>query len=337
MDAWQIVLICVACASVLAVISCGLAFAIVVDRAVFGTRQVKDARFRYFTEEDFALKGEDFPVFYSGISLSGRLYFDGALKDRDTLVIFVHGFGAGSSSYTTEIASLVRRGYAVLAYDAYGCNASQGKGIRGFYCGAECAIAAVLAARRDERLKDKRTFLVGHSWGAYSALCAASEVGVDGVVALSAFNDPVKALTDMVNSGMGRPNRVLAALVYPWFRLINAIKFGLKGNVKAAKAVIESGTPALIIHGEHDLTVPITNSAALAATGRGPKVEVLAGKAHNPYNTPDAERLLGMLLTARFADEKEERLYFDNFDWRAATEEDEGVMNEIYAFIEGKR
>lgn len=337
MDAWQIIIICVVCASVLAVIAAGLTVAVIVDRTMFGVRQDKNARYKYFTAEDFNLKGESFPVYYNGGYLSGNLYFDGELDDSNTLVIFVHGFGAGSASYTTEIASLVRRGYAVLAYDAYGCNNSEGKAIRGFYSGAECAVAACIAVRRDDRLKDKNLVLVGHSWGAYSALCASAEIKVDKVVAISAFNSPIRATLDAISMVTGRHSAVFNAFLYPWFALINMLKFGVKGNSKSAKVAEKSGAEILVIHGKRDKTVPVKNSAAVAVRGLNFSVLMFDDKGHNPYNTINAEKILSTLLTTHFADEKSMTEFCEKFDWNAATEEDDEVMNKIYAFIEGEK
>lgn len=336
MEPWLIVVISVVCASVLAVIAAGLSLAIVVDKFMFGKRQDKNAMFRYFTAEDFNLRGEDFPVYYDGYELSGKLFYDGNLEEKGTLVIFVHGFGAGSASYTTEIASLVRRGYAVLAYDAYGCNNSDGSGIKGFYCGVECAVAACIEVRRDKRLSSKKLVLVGHSWGAYSALCASAQIEVDKVVAISAFNSPVRAEADVLKSVSGRRGRLLAVLVCPWFALINLFRFGIRGNAKASNAVKRSRVKTFAIHGERDTTVPYSSSAAYALRGSDAKLLVLADKGHNPYNTVRAEGLLSALLTTYFSDEKSMKAFYADFDWSAATEEDGEVMNEIFAFIEGQ-
>lgn len=334
MEPWLIVVIAVVCASVLAVIAAGLSLAIVVDKFMFGRRQDKNAMYRYFTAEDFGLQGEDFPVYYDGYELSGKLFFDGSLEEKGTLVIFIHGFGAGSASYMTEIASFVRRGYAVLAYDAYGCNNSGGRGIKGFYCGAECAVAACIEARRDKRLSAKKLVLAGHSWGAYSALCASGQIEVDGVVAISAFNSPVRAATDALKLVSGRRAGLLAVLVSPWFALINLLKFGIRGNTKASKAVKRSKVKAFLIHGERDATVPYPSSAAYALRGSNAKVLVLPEKGHNPYNTVRAESVLSALFTVHFADEKEMKRFYADFDWRAATEEDGAVMDDIFSFID---
>ncbi|MDE7301094.1 MAG: hypothetical protein K2N47_02885, partial [Clostridia bacterium] len=97
----QVALITIGCIVVIA-ICINAAIAASVNKIIFGGRQDKNPNFKYFTPEDFGLKTEDFPVFYNGVDLYGKLYFTKNLEDCNKLIIFVHGFGAGSSSYMTE-------------------------------------------------------------------------------------------------------------------------------------------------------------------------------------------------------------------------------------------
>ena len=54
-------------------------------------------------------------------------------KDVKGLLVFAHGMGAGHLSYTTEINTLAKNGYKVLAYDNTGTCMSEGKNLNGFY------------------------------------------------------------------------------------------------------------------------------------------------------------------------------------------------------------
>ena len=118
--------------------------AILVYKAAFGRRQDKNPHFRYFTPEDFNLTVEHMPVRLRGVELAANLYTTKPAEECERVVIFQHGFGAGTSSYMTEIAHFARQGFAVVAVDALGCNNSAGKNIRGFYAGAEAVIAAYI-------------------------------------------------------------------------------------------------------------------------------------------------------------------------------------------------
>lgn len=328
----QVALIVLGCIVVIA-ICINAAIAASINKIIFGGRQDKNPNFKYFTPQDFDLKSEDFPVFYSGVDLYGKLYFTQSIEECKSLVIFVHGFGAGSSSYMTEIAHFAKKGNLVLAVDAFGCNNSAGASIRGFYAGAEAVIAAYIGVNSDKRLKDMNKILVGHSWGAYSVLAASKSVSVGGVVAMSAFDSPAKMVTTALKS-TGTFGKLYAPFVYPFIALIFACRFGVGGNTKASKAIEKSGTKALLIHGEKDALVPLKLSAAHIAKGENITSVILPDKGHNPYNTVSAEAKLKELTSAHnFANEDEGKAYYASFDWAAATEDDEKVMSIIDDFI----
>ncbi len=335
MEWYYILIIVVAVVAAFAVVFT-LGPAVLIYKTAFGHRQDKNPQFKYFTPEDFDLTVEHMPVRLYGVELAANLYTTKPVEACERVVIFQHGFGAGSSSYMTEIAHFAKRGFAVVAVDAYGCNNSAGKTVKGFYAGAEAVIAAYIGVKRDERLKNKPVVLVGHSWGAYSVLAASASIKVDGVVAMSGFNAPAKCVCDIVRSSGGGLGKLFAPLIHGWIALFNFLKFGANGNIKAAKAVKKSGVKTLIIHGEQDdIVVGYKNSAVNKVKGENVTTVLLPDKRHNPYNTVAAENKLAELTGEhKFGDEAEAQAYFANFDWQAVTEEDEEVMRTIDEFIE---
>ncbi|MDE7380352.1 MAG: alpha/beta fold hydrolase [Clostridia bacterium] len=331
---WYYILIIAVATAVVFLALLSAIIALVVNKFAFGHRQDKNPAFRYFTPEDFNLMVEHMPVHYRGVELAANIYTVKPVEECERVVIFQHGFGAGSSSYMTEIAHFAKQGFAVVAVDAYGCNNSAGKKVIGFYAGAEAVIAAYMGVNCDERLKNKKIILVGHSWGAYSVLAACGSVKADGVVAMSGFNAPAQCLCDTLKS-MGGLGKFYAPLLHGWFWLFNFFKFGAKGNTKSAKAVKKSGVKMLIIHGEKDGAVSLKNSAANKVAGENVTTIMLPEKRHNPYNTVAAEDKLAELTGPhKFESEAQAQEYFKNFDWKAVTEEDEEVMSKIDAFIE---
>ncbi len=324
--------IVIGCIAVILILSTS-SIAAMLHGVVF-SRQDKNPKFKYFTADDFDLSCEDLPVYYRGINLYAKIYSVKPVESCGKVVIFSHGFGAGTSSYMTEIAHFAELGYAVAAADAYGCNNSAGKKVFGFYAGAEAVIATYIALSEDERFKGKKVALVGHSWGAYSVLCASREIDVSGVVALSAFNAPAQCVADNLRS-ISRLGKVYAPFLQPWFYLINLFRFGVKGNTHAAKAAEKSGVKTLLIHGALDKAVPYKHSAAAKAKGANTEKLVLEDKKHNPYNTVAAEgKLAELTKCGPFDSEEAADAYFASFDWKAATEEDGKVMQKIDAFIE---
>jgi len=326
----------------------------------FGNRADKNPLLKYFTAEDFNLKTRLVSVKSGKTVLNGYVYtsitapavtpsasvvsavsgnpsaplshFERAQRveksSPQNLVIFAHGMGAGQIAYTTEIAYLCNRGAAVLALDSTGCNLSQGKGIKGMYEGAKTVLAAIDYAKSDPQLKDLKITLIGHSWGGYSVVCAAAQRKVEKVIAISAPATPAKTLKGGAARVIGKP---LAAILSPFWRVINFFKFGKRGNANAAKCAetaAENGTQVILIHGDKDEIVAPENAVFYKAQSEKITKHLAKGKAHNPYNTVAAEQklkeLTKMLSSKASAEEKEK--FFADFDFRAATEEDEEIM-----------
>lgn len=302
-----------------------LLLAFICDKTAFGKRSDKSPLLKYFTAEDFSLHAQ--PVALEG-RLNGFIYGDG---ERDKIIIFCHGMGPGQIAYTTEIAYFCSLGYKVLALDSTGCNLSGGRSIRGFYEGVKTAVKAIDYAKSN--YPDKKIVLVGHSWGAYSVLCASAERNVEKVVAVSAPDSPAKTVSAQAATIIPGP---LAATLTPFLYAVNFFKFGPKGNSDAAKCAKKSGIPALLVHGDKDKVVPESRAVYYNADG-GHIVKLLAeGKAHNPYNTVGAEKYLSEIIAAHNRAGKmseEQKEFFKNIDFKVATEEDGEIMREIAGFI----
>lgn len=304
--------------------------AIISDKIAFGRRYDKIPFLKYFTAEDFGLTAE--PV-STGKYLKGFIYNNAQAEKNGKVVAFCHGMGPGHIAYTTEIAYFCNLGYTVVALDSRGCNFSGGKNIKGMYEGVKTATAAIDLARA--KFKDAPLYLVGHSWGAYSVLCASSIRKVNAVVAISAPNTPSKTTQEgAVNVGIPR---VLAAIWRPFWWLIYLFKYGAKGNANAAKRARGNGTPTLLIHGDSDKIVGYSKAVFYKADGEHIEKLLCKGKNHNPYNTQNAEKLLAELsanLSKASKMTDKEREYFNKFDFTAATEEDKEVMAKISEFLE---
>ena len=141
---WYFILIIAVVTVALFIILMTLSTAVFIDKVVFNSRQDKQPEYKYFTPEEFGLTVEHMPVYLRGVNLAANLYSVKPIEECEKVVVFVHGFGAGTSSYMTEIAHFANAGNAVVAADAYGCNNSAGKKISGFYAGAEAEIEAFI-------------------------------------------------------------------------------------------------------------------------------------------------------------------------------------------------
>lgn len=324
MEWWIILLIVVG-----AVICLMFALAAFTFKVAFA-RMDKNPCLKYFSADDFGLTAKKVSAKDGELTLNGYIYRNERIPARKELVIFQHGMGPGQAAYTTEIAYFCGLGYTVLALDIRGCELSEGRGAKGIYSGVNCVKAAIDFAKCDEQLKNKKIYLVGHSWGGYSVLCASAERKVDKVVAISAPFTPVSTLYNGAAKIIGAP---LAFLMRPFWYIINFFKFGAKGNANPAKCIQKSGTPAMLVHGDNDNIVAIKRSAYAKAKGENVKKYLAQNKSHNPYNTIEAQKLL-IELNEKLSTFNKNKDYFSSFDFNAATQEDEKVMCDIADFLE---
>ena len=331
MEWYYIALICLG-----GVIALLFVFALLVYRVAFGSRCEKNPLLKYFTAEDFALTAQPVEIKKGKITLRGSVYTKQGAEQKSVLAVFCHGMGSGHCAYMTEINFLCESGFTVLALDNRGCDLSGGKSIKGMYTGVEAAKAAIDYAKSQEQFAGYKICLIGHSWGGYSALCASKERKVDAVVAISAPVSPVKTIYYGASQKMPK---LLAAILCPFIAVVDFLHFGTKSNINAAKCASRSGTPTLLIQGDKDTIVPINKSAYAHATGNNIEKYMAADKSHNPYNTVMAQQMI-IELSANLSKVRkmtdEQKKYFSEFDFVAATEEDEAVMGKAVAFMQGK-
>lgn len=334
MPAYLIALI-ILCALVAAFCTFMVCFAVYAQNKGFGGRFEKNRLLKYFTAEEFSLNTEAVETRLGKTKLKGFIYWSGDISSVERLVIFSHGMGPGQCSYTTEIAYFCRNGCAVLAFDCCGCGLSGGKSLGGLENSARVLVAAAKYAKGRRELKNLKTYFVGHSMGAYSALVAASFAHADGVVSFSSPDQPSR----MVECGAAPlTGKFFAKILRPFVKVVTFFRFGKYADIKASRAIVRSGVPALVIHGDCDTAVPLELSAYnnLSEVGNI-KLMLCRGKGHNPYNTISAERRLYELkqgiMTADKMSEREKQAFFSAQDYYAICEEDAEVMSAVYDFI----
>ncbi len=325
MEIWLIALICIGALAVILFLLALLCYA-----SAFFKRCDKNPLLKYFDAEDFGLTCESVELNRGKINLRGFVYRNQRVDDNGKVIIFAHGMGPGQAAYTTEIAYFCGLGYRILALDSRGCGLSGGKSIRGMYEGVKTVEAAFGYLQNNGFGGD--IYLLGHSWGAYSVLCAS--VSADKIIAISAPATPVKAII----SGAARIIGPLAYILSPFWYLIGFFLFGKNGNKSAVRCAKKSKCPKLLVHGDCDSVVILKKSAYNGKYVSGVEKLLAKGKAHNPYNTVSAEKKLSelSLKLARCGktDRSEKEKFFAEFDYAAATEEDCGIMRKMAEFFE---
>ena len=326
MTALYITLIAI-CGTIILISTILFAIAFAINKGVFGSRHDKNPLLKYYTAEDFSLNAIQVDIScVKNEYIRGVIYKKEGVTPKNELVIFCHGMGPGHIAYTTEIAYLCNLGYTVLAPDYYGSGLSDGKNLKSNASALNGIMAAIFYA--ETNLKFNKIYLVGHSWGAYSALCAASKAGsVSAVVAISA---PDKSEKIMYSSLLKRVPKFFVDLLYPFL----CLACGGDSAGKSAEQITPQ-IPILLIHGEKDPLVPLERSAYGTANGAHITKYLAKGKRHNPYNTVAAEKKLAELLKglSQYKKGEVDEEFFKSFDFAAATEEDSEVMEEIARFL----
>ena len=314
--------------------------------AAFDVRCEGDPALKYLTHEDFPdLKAE--PVSFTsdrGQRLRGAVYTCQGVENPAGLVIFAHGMGGGHLSYTTEIHTLARAGFKVLAYDNTGTMASEGKSLRSFYQATKDLRHAIAYVRASESLSGYKIVLAGHSWGAYTVCqtLAFEEAHVAGAVAFSPPDSVSAVICDSIARAIGIPMTWLRPALW----IASVIRGGWDSRRRSSSVLLGTNrVPVLLLQGDADRDVLLPNSPLSdpAVMAKDNITGILyEGKAHNVYQTKESERYLGEVFDAIAAAKRqygkgglppEEKARLYNIDYELITREDPEVMETVTEFI----
>ena len=284
------------------------------DRGEFTLQDKKVSDFK-------KLKCEDFSFTSHNETLKGKIYY--RKKPDGDIIILCHGYGAGHEAYLTEINSFVQEGYTVVGFDYRGCVHSGGI-LTHFGASIEDLKSCYTYLKSNTDLTDKKIYLLGHSWGAYTALCGTEFINAQKVIALCPFDTPVQVLTKFTLP----IEKKFSYILKPYRFLYLKFKFKKFGNISSFKTVEKSNIPALIIVGEKDTVAP---KLKYNFTNENIKVVHLENKGHNPYNTEQAENYLNQTLY-NLSQTTDIKKTLSEVDYKLITEEDENVMNLMFDF-----
>ena len=287
----------------------------------------------YFSSADFdgintvpySFKGNN------GQLLKGNFYFYDN-PDESRIIVFDHGMGGGHLSYMREIEMLARHGYMVFAYDHTGCMESEGDSTVGFAQSLSDLDCCLKTLRADEKYKNKKFAVVGHSWGGFSTLnISAFHPDLTHIVVLSGF-----VSVDIIASRFGKLKKYVTEIEKqsnPEYADCNGV-----ASLEKTKA------KALLIYSDNDKMVEKQSNFDLlkSALKDRPDTEFVleSGKDHNPNYTPDAVKYLAQYLSALAKQKKQlktpeqKKKFVDSFDWMKMTEQDESVWNRIFCHLD---
>lgn len=219
---------------------------------------------RYTTYEPTMLRLEDFDGLQrtrwqfpsdKGQMLTGYWYSHSAGEPQRGIVILAHGFGGGGHTSYMDCADwFARHGYYVFAYDATGNDESEGKGVGGLPQGVIDLGYAISFVEESGSFPALPIVLFGHSWGGYS-VCAvlADHPEVKAVIECAGFN----RTSDMIEAAGQEYVGKLAAVMTPFIKLHERIRFGAYASRTGLDGFAASQAAVLVAHSADDDTVPM--------------------------------------------------------------------------------
>ena len=217
-----------------------------------------------------------FPSRVDHLPLSGwliRPHWDAPLS-ADRWVVIVHGHGSHRADPGVGILPLVRElvkvGYGALVFDSRGCGISPGERSSAGYLEQRDLLGALDHLRRNQ-VSPVQTAVIGFSVGAVVALLVCSRPGqAAAVVADSPFAD----LSQMIERG-SNGWLTLLRVFHPGMRLIARWLYGIRiRDVSPITALQEADLPVLLIHGDADEAVPVSQFRLLARVLENEKSEI---------------------------------------------------------------
>ena len=189
----------------------------------------------------------------NGQKLAGYLYSIG--DNQHGIVVIAHGFGGGGHNSYMDVANyFAENGYYVFAYDATGCDKSEGEGVGGVPQGVIDLDYAISFVEDNNEIPDLPIVLFGHSWGGY---CVCSVLTyhpeVKAVIECSGFNKS----SDMFESGGKSQAGDIIYAMTPFIRIHELIKYGKYASNTAMDGFAATDAAIMIVHSADDDVIGI--------------------------------------------------------------------------------
>lgn len=174
------------------------------------------------------------------------------------LVFFIHGNAGNLETWTAGVDFYRRVGYDLFIFDFRGYGKSTGR------IESEAQLAADVRAAYDT---------VAPHYGDVPIVVYGRSLGTALATQLAAQTHPALLVLVTPYTSLG----AIARRAYPW-----APGALLKYPLRTEAAIADVRSPILLVHGTHDLLIPITESRALLARARAPaKLLTIEGASHN--------------------------------------------------------
>lgn len=334
-------------ALVVSYVAGGITAAFVVDGIVFERRGSDESKLKN-VEYRLRYQREDYPSLatrevYSVPSNGNRLagYFYKAEPSKG-VVITAHGMNSLSDGLDVAYQQwFCSQGYSVFALDLTASGRSEGTSMVGLHRSALDVQCAYNFLQSNGLLRGK-TILCGHSWGGFgAAMSVCLGVKADAVITFSAFANTFDTMVSYASQKVGP----LAYATIPTFYLGTAMKHGASAFYDAAKAVRESASKFLVIHGEKDKSVPLSETSLYGKTKDYPNVStvLLPDIGHEaPWESLAAKEYLQKDVLPKLEELKQEGAsteeldtFISSVDKSRSSELNTDLFATIQSFLEG--
>lgn len=194
-----------------------------------------------------------------GQKLAGYLYETSDENESDGpkgVIVLAHGFGGGGHNSYMDVANyFVQNGYYVFAYDATGCDESEGEGVGGFPQGVIDLDHAITFVEGLDKTKDLPICLFGHSWGAYCVSCIPKyHPEVKAIIECSGFNSSAE---EFEAQGKEQAGSYIYTMM-PYVHLYERYKYGEYSKCNALDGLASTDAKVMVVHSQDDGVVPIS-------------------------------------------------------------------------------
>ena len=189
-----------------------------------------------------------------GQTLVGYLYEAGS-ENKKEIIIMAHGFGGGGHNSYMDVANyFAQHGYLVFAYDATGCDESEGEGVGGLAQGVADLDYAISYVEGSSQIPDLPIGLFGHSWGGYAVSSVLTyHPEVKAVIECSGFNSSSDMFED---TGFQEAGYGIYAML-PFVKLHERLKFGDYSTNCAMDGFAATDADVMVVHSKDDTVVPV--------------------------------------------------------------------------------
>ncbi|MGV1037340.1 MAG: alpha/beta hydrolase [Candidatus Nanopelagicales bacterium] len=184
----------------------------------------------------------------------------GDVREASAAALVVHGWGGSSTEMLPVSEPLLDAGLHVLLLDARGHGRSDDADFTSMPTFAEDIGAAMAWLRTQPQVDPARIVLVGHSVGAGACLfAAAGDPDIAAVVSLASMADPASFMSRRLRQRLPDP---LTALALRYVEHTIGHRFA---EFAPVHTIGQIRAPVLLLHGERDTTIPLSDAYRLHA------------------------------------------------------------------------